>query len=82
MKICLLFLMVLLFLSNSSAGYCQICLSTLLQSGTTSGLPSEFKGVDTSVDYQYMEELSKNNNLWATELLKKWKKLTMVGVTY
>jgi hypothetical protein len=46
------------------------------------GLPGEFKGVDTSVDYQYMEELSKNNNLWATELLKKWKKLNMVGVTY
>ncbi len=46
------------------------------------GLPGNFTGLDKTIDYQYMEELSKKNNPWATELLKKWKGNNMVGFTY
>jgi hypothetical protein len=46
------------------------------------GLSDDFNGYDTSVDYKYMNELSKNNNPWATELIQKWTKLKMVGFTY
>jgi len=95
MKICLIFLMLLLFLSNSLAGYCQIdgpIAKEAVKKDTLALLSSsQFKKLEENAKrYRVKKErfpdggwkLSKNNNLWATELLKKWKKLNMVGVTY
>jgi len=55
---------------------------SLLDCMKKAGLPGDSAGLEKSLDYQYMEELSKNNNPWATELLNKWKKYNMVGFTY
>ena len=45
------------------------------------GLKTDLGDFEKSIDYQYMQELSKNNQ-WAKDLLRKWREYKMVGYTY